>query len=178
MPIPQPTRDLLTSDRWLAIDTETTGRDDHAEVVEIAIVDAGGGLRFRSLVRPFGSVSPGAERIHGLSRERLASAPKLSDLYSTLARLLTDRQVFAYHAPFDRRVLATSCRRVGLSAFAISWHCALDLYAHVRGFRPTLSIACEVEGVEMGEVRHRAAADAVALQRLLVKLKGAVTQQS
>ena len=57
------------------LDTATTGLDDDAQVVEIAIVDSTGAVLFESLVKPTVPVDPEAAAIHGIGPERLASAP-------------------------------------------------------------------------------------------------------
>ncbi len=169
---------VLESDSWLVVDTETTGRGDGAEVVELAIVDSRGEILFESLIRPAASVTAGAERVHGLSVERLGTAPSLAAVYDEVHELIAGRNLFAYNAGFDRRVLTTSCARAGQPAFPANWFCALDLYESLRGFRPTLGTACEIEGVVASARRHRAAADAVALQRLLVKLREVVGREA
>ena len=48
---------LLDRKDILIIDTETTGIDARAEVVEIAAVDTTGALRFRALSIPVGPIS-------------------------------------------------------------------------------------------------------------------------
>jgi DNA polymerase III subunit epsilon len=166
-----PAWQLLAIEPWLAFDAETTGRGERAEVVEAAIVDATGGVLFDGLVRPTGPMSPGAERLHGLSGGRLAAAPAFGEHHPRLHELLAGRVVVAYHAAFDRRVLATSCALIGRPEIPATWLCAVDLFESLRGFRPPLHVACEIEGVAGPRERHRALSDAVALQALVVKLR-------
>ena len=45
---------------FVFLDTETTGLDDDAELVEIAVVDATGAVLFESYCRPTVPVDPGA----------------------------------------------------------------------------------------------------------------------
>jgi Peduoviridae DNA polymerase exonuclease subunit len=165
-------RRLLT-DRWLALDTETTGRGDGAEVVELAVVDALGNVLFESVIRPTKRVSNGAQRLHGLTAERLSAAPSFAAVYDQIRTLIADRVLVAYYAPFDRRVLKTSCVRAGRPEIPAIWICALDSYESLRGFRPPLHVACEIESIEAPVQRHRAGADALAVQRLIARLRHA-----
>ena len=116
-------------------------------------------------------MSRGAERVHGLTEDRLADAPLFAEHYARLRELLSGRVVVAYYSPFDRRVLATSCALVGRPEIPANWLCALELFESLRGFRPPLHVACEVEGVEGPRKRHRALSDAVALRALVVRLR-------
>ncbi|MEE8524031.1 MAG: 3'-5' exonuclease [Thermoanaerobaculia bacterium] len=166
-----PDHGLLAAEGWLALDTETTGRGDGAEVVEVAVVDADGTVLFDSVIRPTRRISAGAERLHGLTAERLSAAPSFAAVYDEVRALIADRAVIAYHAPFDRRVLKTSCLRAGLAEIPATWICALDYYESLRGFRPSLHVACEIESVDGPTQSHRAAADALALQRLIARLR-------
>lgn len=161
----------LLADRWLAVDTETTGRGDGAEVVELAVVDARGEVLFDSVIRPERRISEGARRLHGLTAERLSNAPSFASLYEQVRKLIAGRILVAYYAPFDRRVLNASCRHAGLAEIPATWICALDTYESLRGFRPPLHVACEIESVQVPTQRHRAAADALALQRLIARLR-------
>ena len=167
---------LLATEPWLAFDAETTGRDRWAEVIELALVDRSGSVVFDSLIRPRGPISAGAERVHGLGRRRLAAASPFRRHDRRLRELLAGRVAVAYHAAFDRRVLATSCALSGRPEIPVTWLCALDLYESLRGFRPPLHIACEIEGLAGPETRHRALADAVALHSLVVKLSREVAE--
>jgi len=155
---------------WLALDVESTGLDEAAEAVEIAVVEVGGSTVFETRVRPAGPVSLGAERLHGLSAARLAREPRFCAIYDHLEKVLRGRVVVAYNASFDRRVLETSARLAGLPPLPVRWTCALDLYESLRHFRPSLHVACEIEGVPPPSPPHRAASDARALRVLMLRL--------
>lgn len=47
-------RRIVARGNWLSLDTETTGIDEDAEVVEVALVSPIGEVLFESLVRPLG----------------------------------------------------------------------------------------------------------------------------
>ena len=69
------------------LDTETTGLDDTAEVIEIAIVDAAGAVIFESYCRPTVPVDPGAQAVHGIGPEKLATAPAWPEITLRVSRL-------------------------------------------------------------------------------------------
>lgn len=71
---------------WLVI-------DDKLEVHE----------QFMSLVNPEREIEEGAFAIHGISNEAVANSPTLSEVCKTLPENFV---LFAYNAPFDRRMIA------------------------------------------------------------------------
>ena len=80
--------------------------------------------------------------------------------------------VVAYVADFDRGILERSCRGRGLPPLAVRWECAYARYAAWRGFKTSLSTACEIEGLPPGG--HRAASDARRVWELIRLMAGAV----
>lgn len=170
-------RSLIHRDRWVALDIETTGLHPGAEPVEIALVSPSGDLLFHSLVRPHRSIDPRATRLHHLDASSLASAPLFQHLHPTLDHLLHDRDIVAYHADFDRRILDQACRNIALPPFPAAWHCAHRHYTAWRGFTASLTTACEIEGIPLTP-HHRAATDAYLLWHLLKKMSVAANDSS
>src|SRR5215471_46907 len=99
-------RRVVAEGEALILDTETTGLEAHDEIIQLAIVDMQGNVLLQTLVRPTVPVGTEARAIHGLTDEVLAKAPSFAHLHNTLAVLLANHSVLAYHADFDRRLLA------------------------------------------------------------------------
>lgn len=87
------------------LDTETTGLDDDAQVVEIAIVNADGAVIFESYVKPTVSVNPEAQAVHGIGPEKLASAPTWPEIAEQVRAALEGKTVVIFNADFDTRIL-------------------------------------------------------------------------
>jgi DNA polymerase-3 subunit epsilon len=153
------------------IDVETTGLGVDAEIVAIAVLDPSGGLLLDTLVRPRGSISISAQRIHGLTDEDVRNAPSFTSVYDRLRQLTDDRTAVAYHAVFDRAALDAECHRARLSALNAAWECALERYAEWRGFKAALATVCEIEGLPPRPF-HRARTDAELTWMLLQRMAG------
>jgi DNA polymerase-3 subunit epsilon len=160
---------LALRDDWIVIDFETTGSQPGAEPIEVAIVGPRGDLLLATLLRPHGKIEPAASRIHGFGASEVEKAPPFSQIYPDLMDLLAGRDVIAYGAAFDARILETACRRAALPLINGRWVCAAERYAAWRGFTTSLGIACEIEGIAVGE-RHRATADARLVWHLLARM--------
>ena len=100
----------------LILDTETTGLDDDAEVVELAVIDCAGTVLLDTLVRPSGPVPAEAAAIHGITDAMLADAPTWSEIHDRFCDLVEGRQVVIYSREFDARVISQTARRYGLQA--------------------------------------------------------------
>ena len=160
---------LSSRDDWVVVDTETTDRGSDADLIEVAVVGAGGEVVWQSLVKPMRKVSVIATKIHGLTDQDLRDAPSFGEIYHQSRKWLDRKLVIAYNAPFDRGVLRRACARVGVPEIPARWSCALERYHQWKGLRPTLKQACELEGIEVSST-HRAAADAVLVWKLVDRL--------
>jgi DNA polymerase III subunit epsilon len=94
--------------RPLFLDTETTGLDNRAEIVEIAILDSDGLTLLESLVRPTRRIPPDVIRIHGITNEHVFDAPTWLELFPRVEEILRGRLVGIYNAEFDLRMFSQS----------------------------------------------------------------------
>lgn len=91
----------------IVLNTETTGLDDQAEVLQIALLSTQGAV---------------------------AHAPSFPAVYQHLVALLRKRFVAVYNAAFDRRILHQTCARYGLPALCpAAWHCPMLEYEAFTG---------------------------------------------
>lgn len=145
---------------WAVVDTETTGCGQDDELVEVAVVSSSGEVTFERTLKPQRGVSPGAFRLHGLDGASLRTSPRFAAIATELRDHIAGKLLVAYHAAFDQRMLTQAYRDAGQAAPVVHWECALDKYEQWRGFRPSLAVACEIEGIDPAGRQHRAAVDA------------------
>lgn len=109
---------LLEPDHsWAVIDVETSGyQPGTGRVLSVAAIalDAAGRpeQRFSTLVDA--GVDPGPVHVHGLTRERLAGAPRFDQIAPDLLGMLDGRILVAHNAAFDHGFLAAEVERAGL----------------------------------------------------------------
>lgn len=156
------------------LDTETTGLGFDDEIVDVAVVGAGGQVLLDTLVRPSRPIPPGASAVHGLTDRDVAGAPTWDLVYPGLLSVLAGRVVVVYNADFDRRLVGQCCARCGLAEPAVRWECAMRAYADFHGepgrgggyrWHP-LERAVRTFGVAPGG--HRALADALACRAVVL----------
>jgi DNA polymerase-3 subunit epsilon len=118
--------------QYVVLDLETTGLDDDAEIVEIAIVDLDETVIFHSLIRPERPIPEEAVAIHGITNEMVTEAPTWAQIWPQVNRELKSRTVLIYNDDFDKRVIYNACRRCKLSVGRIQSECVMKGYAQYR----------------------------------------------
>lgn len=161
--------------RWLDenplfLDTETTGLDDQAQIIELAISDAQGTILLETKLRPSVSIDPEAEDVHGLTIEFLANAPTWPEVSDQVRKILCGRALVIFNADFDTRMFRQTAAAYGESVEWVSelkTHCAMYLAADAFG--PTnrhgsisLANAVDFAGVTWRGAAHGAVADTLA----------------
>lgn len=121
----------------LFLDTETTGIDARAEIIEVALVDAEGGVLLNTLVRPLRAIPAEAARIHGISNAQVQDAPAWTEVWPEVQRLTAGRLVGIYNAEFDLRLLrqTNQLHRLPSGSRDLRSFCIMQLYAQFRGRR-------------------------------------------
>ncbi len=153
------------------LDTETTGLDTSAEIIEISIIDWNGNVLLDMLVKPKGYISPAASAIHGITAEMVANAPTWPEVLPKVQEVLAGKMGVTYHASFDLRMMIQSCEAWGITPEACfgaqTFFCAMLEYSNWKNvpdfYRKrnkwiTLENACRNEGVQLLNA-HRALAD-------------------
>ena len=116
------------------LDTETTGLDSKAEIVEISIVDHDDTLLFESLVRPTRPIPPDSSRVHHITNEMVKSAPTWAEVWPSVRTHLDRRVIAIYNEEYDLRLMQQSHQ-----VHRMPWQeryksiCIMKLYAQFRG---------------------------------------------
>lgn len=170
---------LFRSGNFYVLDTETTGLDAGAEIVQLALIDRDGHTLMNTLIKPTRPCTAEATRVHGITNEMLADAPTMADLYINLSAKLAASTLIAYNMAFDWRVLTQSLAVYGLPLpVGVKRHCAMIAYARYYGQRQrgdyawqSLEKACRQQNIKR-EYAHSALGDARATLALLRHMAG------
>lgn len=99
------------------LDLEMTGLDPHKDqVCEVAIVRTEGTevvAEYQALVRPEAKMSAGARRVHGITDQMLAAAPRFDQVAQDVAELLSDAVVVSHNVTHDLDFLLAEFERAG-----------------------------------------------------------------
>jgi hypothetical protein len=92
--------DALTDKDVVVLDTETTGLEDDARIVEISVLAVDGTVLLDTLVNP-GQPIGEASYIHGITDAMVADAPSFSEVLPQLSEALAGRRCLIYNEPYD-----------------------------------------------------------------------------
>lgn len=158
----------------LILDTETTGLDEAAEIVEIAICDARGLLEFSALVKPTRPIPAEASKVHGITDEMVADARPWPQVQHIINTICWGRNVLAFNAEYDARLIrqAKALSESQIDDAPYDWGCLMKAYQAFAGLYrwPRLAAACEAIGYTFEGNAHRAMADAKAARAVLLHM--------
>lgn len=154
--------------RTVWADTESTGLDDDAEIVEICLIDSLGRVLMNTLVKPITPIPLEAINIHGIANEDVVNAPSWPQVHEEFCRLIAGKKVVFYGADFDVRLLKQTASKHQLDTPTIDSDCAMHLFAEYwgeeradGGYRwQKLGVAAQQCGIDT-QGAHRAAADCI-----------------
>lgn len=93
--------------RLIILDTETTGlnpQDGH-RIIEIACIELIDrrftGDHFHTYINPERAIDAGAQAVHGLTTEFLATKPIFAEIVATFIKYIKNAEIIAHNAPFD-----------------------------------------------------------------------------
>ena len=165
---------------YIVLDTETTGLDGQAEIVQLTLVAHDGLVLFDQLLKPLRGIPQAASAVHGITPEKVADCPAFSEVMAEVEQWfpLYGRRLVAYNAEFDSRILSQAYRHLGIHPPFLTWFCAMLAYAdHVGEWNAAkgnnrwwkLEQACAREGIELTGA-HNSLHDAQATLALIRKL--------
>ena len=134
---------MLDDPHAAILDTETTGLDKTAQIVQLAIVGIDGQTRYNSLLRPSVLIPPDIVKLHGITNARVRNAPTIIEQVDTFRPIMEAGPVIVYNARFDIRILNQSLKAYGLPAAwvsALDVHCAMLQYTAYRDSQKRLRL--------------------------------------
>lgn len=132
-------RKLFEHGEFVILDTETTGLDSAAEIMQFAFCnhDASNEIQFDVKPTERASLDEGAFRVHGITLESVATAPPITIWADTIVAIIKGKTVIGWNASFDYRMLIQSFNAWGVEPPAIihlaNFECAMIQYSKFVG---------------------------------------------
>lgn len=125
---------LDAPDKWVILDTETTGFYN-AEIVQIGVINLSGEIILDSLVKPTIPIPSEASAIHGITDEMVANSPDFPSIYPKIQDALEGKLVIIYNSEFDISILKNCCLIHSLPTIKLKKRstCLMEIYAQFYG---------------------------------------------
>lgn len=165
----------LSSLSWAVVDVETTGGPPpNHRITEIAaVIVRDGSIQevYETLVNPERSIPPFVTRLTNISWDMVKDAPKFSAIVPTLLDKLEGNVFVAHNAQFDWSFLSHEIQRTSGARITGNQLCTVRLARQLLPHLPrrSLDYVANYYGIEITG-RHRAAGDAVATAKCLIRL--------
>ncbi|MCP4701143.1 MAG: 3'-5' exonuclease [Gammaproteobacteria bacterium] len=180
----------ILSENPVFLATATTGLDEQAQAVEVAVLAGDGAIIMETLIKPTIPIPDAAAGIHGISDEMVRDAPGFAEVWKQLRAILQERLAVIYNAVFDLRILSRSALACDISGpTSIRAKCAMRLYAEYLEQRDwkngggcqwqTLDVAakqCCIALPQFRYARYRAVNKAELTRRILLHMTHAPSQ--
>ncbi|MHB1265090.1 MAG: 3'-5' exonuclease [Gemmatimonadaceae bacterium] len=170
--------DTLDAMRWVVVDVETTGTrpwqgDRVTEIAAVVVRDGEIAEVFETLVNPQRPIPPWITRLTRITWDMVKDAPVFGDVCDPLLRALEGNVFVAHNARFDWSFVSMEVQRATGRVMDGRQLCTVRL---ARKLLPqlrsrSLDFVARYYGVEIEpHLRHRAAGDAIATARVLLRL--------
>jgi DNA polymerase-3 subunit epsilon len=176
--------------RQIVLDTETTGlstKQGH-RVIEIGCVELVNrritGSNYHTFLNPDRDIDEGAERVHGISRADLETAPRFAEVVDELLAFIKDAELVIHNAEFDVGFLEHELKLMKHARPKITHHSTvLDTLTVARklhpGQRNSLDALCKRYEVDASNRDlHGALIDAELLAKVYLGMTGGQTALS
>jgi DNA polymerase-3 subunit epsilon len=138
-PTPKEKAEYWLHNGCLVLDAETTGLDENAEIIELAVIDELGNTLLNTLVKPTKPIPAEAIEIHGITNEMVADAPSWETVRGQLAWIMVKNPrspLVIYNADYDSRLIVQTEVANGGDYFnpaLLGAECAMLAYAEFYG---------------------------------------------
>lgn len=106
---------LDEKEKYLILDTETTGLSYDDEVIEIGIIDLDGNNKFYTRIKPTrNEISDGAYNVHRISEDMLINQPTFKEVFNELIQVIENKTLLVFNTSFDLRMIEQSCDELEL----------------------------------------------------------------
>ena len=157
---------MKNKEKYVILDTETTGLGDNDQIVEIAIIDLDGKELLNTRIYTEVPISPEASYVNGIKNSDLEGMPTIKELTPRIQELFKDKTILIYNEVFDVRMLYQS----GFEGEFNSC-CMMNLYMnYINSDRWVgLQRAMEYEGIDIVQ-DHSAFGDSICILELIKKI--------
>jgi DNA polymerase III subunit epsilon len=126
------TQDIChNKDKYVILDTETTGLGKNDVIIQIGIIDLDGNVLMDTLIKPTirKRMSSDATALHGITMKMLNDKPSFRELYPDFLEIVGSKTVLIYNAEYDARLIAQTAEQDGIKLKNFKALCLMKAYS-------------------------------------------------
>lgn len=125
----------LLSEKFIIVDTETTGFGKTDQVIQISAINPSGIIMLDAIIRPSVPIGEESIKVHGIDNHIVENAVTFPDIYPAIASVIQNHTHFvAYNAEFDIRLINQTAVAHSLPPIPVkSIICIMRMYAEYYG---------------------------------------------
>ncbi len=153
-------RIVLKRSDILFLDTETTGIERDAKIVDLGVIDNKGNTVINLLIQPNIPMPIGATAVNGITNEMLDGCPNFAQVSTSIRKILEGKTIIAWNSSFDKRMVDNEFKNIGEEPPNYKWEDEMPMYRDYakKPKRNKLCYAAEECGI-IEEQSHRAVGD-------------------
>ena len=153
-------KNMLINNNVLFLDTETTGIEKDAKIVDLGVIDNKGNVLINILLQPGISMPEGATAVNGITDSMLRDCPRFVQISSSVKKMLKGKTIIAWNSSFDKRMVENEFKNIGEIFEDCTWVDEMPMYANYadKPKRNKLCYAAKECGI-IDEQSHRAVDD-------------------
>ncbi|MDQ0255650.1 DNA polymerase-3 subunit epsilon [Evansella vedderi] len=165
---------MVNKEKYLILDTETTGLGNDDEIIELGIINLNGQTIFHSTFKPSKPIEGAASEVHGLTDEMLQDCPLWPIKWQEIQKVISNKTLLIFNSNFDIRMIErTNCKYNIESILPVSI-CVMETYAkyaesyYYNGKLQWISLqrAIDYEGINIVQ-QHTAVDDCILTLKLI-----------
>jgi len=150
-------------DKYVILDTETTGLGNDAEIVELGILSVTGEILYDGLIKPTKRIPQDAIAIHGIKNEDVKNSPSWFDVFEDVNKILEGKTILAYNSKFDIRMIYQTNKLFNLFIKDLDHECVYELMTEYNGY------SSKLESFSETVQSHRAVDDCMIIYKDIFK---------
>lgn len=126
---------LEDKNKYVILDTETTGLGNNDVIIQIGMIDLDGNILLDSLIKPTKRkrISREATNIHGITMKMLYDAPTFEEIYPKFKEIVGDKKILIYNAEFDVKLIEQTADQDEFVLNEMMTVCMMKLYSGFIG---------------------------------------------
>jgi len=126
---------LNNRDKYVILDTETTGLGDNDVIIQVGMLDLDGNVLLDTLIKPTKRkrISGEATAIHGITMKMLTDAPTFKEIIPKISQITGNKKMLIYNGQYEARLFSQTAIQDDFVFKPFDSYCIMIMYSMFVG---------------------------------------------